>query len=99
MSGQKPSPGRVVMVVLERGIVRPADVLQAFPENRINALVKLDATNDLKAPLIALEDRRAAVVPANLQNFTRPAVLLQIDSIPEDQEGKAPGTWHWPPRV
>lgn len=77
-----PTIGRIVLVVIRQGEVRPAVITNVHTEvddepQRINATAFLDGTNDGAVPGLTPDTR-------------------WMRSIPHDQGGKEPGTWHWP---
>lgn len=75
-----PTIGRVVYFVLPSGAIRPAVITNVFP-NSVNLSVQLDGPND------GVLDTVGA---GNTDGNTRWA-----GSVVLDQDGKAPGTWHW----
>lgn len=93
----RPTVGRVVHVVLLNGQHRRADVVNAFGNDQPNLAVTLDTTNDLGyAP--GPDGHWAGVFPDSSGPFLQPAHLVQLDSVPYDETGTVPGTWHWPER-
>ncbi|MVN86819.1 hypothetical protein GO986_08590 [Deinococcus sp. HMF7620] len=92
----KPSIGRIVHVVLASGAHRPATVVNAFDNDRPNVAVFLDVTNDLGHSVHTEEG--ADIFPESSAAFVRIGGVAQLDSVPHDEDTKAPGTWHWPER-
>ena len=84
---QKPSIGRIVLVVIRdrhNGLVpRPAIIVRTWgdpsnPGKYINCRLFLDGTNDMEFGI---------------------ELISWLTSVPYDPEGKAANTWHWPPRA
>lgn len=107
----KPSIGRIVHYVLANGEHRAATVVNCWPSpdpvqaSIANLTVHLDGSNDLQT---------ARPVDASLGGpvfvgFCKPELAPQnagavypgslcVGSAAQDEDTKAPGTWHWPER-
>lgn len=100
---QSPTKGRVVHFVLANSETRAAEVVNAWPENSFcNLTVKLDQLNDLNLTLDhGLQMMRLPcsrrLIPKGAHDMMNGT--LAVRGAPQDEETKAPGTWHWPPRV
>lgn len=81
MDSPTPTIGRVVYYVLHENVIRPAIITNVFSDDTINLSVQLDGPNDNCDDL------------AGNGKFT--GNTRWIGSAAHDQEGKAPGTWHW----
>ncbi|KQR37775.1 hypothetical protein [Deinococcus sp. Leaf326] len=92
-----PTIGRVVHIVLATGAHRPATVIHASEDDQPNVMVNLDATNDLNDKTPVFDSH--GLFPESSRPFLRTAYLAQLDSVPYDETGTLPGTWHWPERT
>ncbi|TDE87369.1 hypothetical protein [Deinococcus sp. S9] len=93
------SIGRIVHYVLANGEHRAALVLNANPEISTPTLrVYLDPFNDFN-PGDMINTRIIPAGPFNVR--TSPAFPggLFAWGVPQDEDGKKPGSWHWPERV
>lgn len=91
-NAQNPSIGRIVHYVMPNNDVRPAIIVQVWPEgdNAVNLQVFTDGSND---NLYLRDDERASRGPGKSARC-----VVWRTSVPYNEENK-PGTWHWPPRV
>lgn len=86
------SIGRIVHYVLAEGVVRPAIVVQKWPDaSGCNLQVFSDGNND---DANVHEHEKASRGPGK----TTRCVLWRT-SVTEDPEGKRVGSWHWPTRT
>ncbi len=93
---QKPTIGRAVHYVLANGQHRAATVVNAWPDSAqstiCNLTVHLDGMNDF-TPGLHMADPE--LIPPGA--YTAGGVL-HVGSAHQDEDTKAPGTWHWPER-
>lgn len=87
----KPSIGRIVHYVLAPGEHRPAIIVQVFAQsgylrNECNMQVVLDGANDERH------------MPSSMASSGTLGIQAWRASVPQDEETKAVGTWHWPER-
>ncbi|MVN88625.1 hypothetical protein GO986_17965 [Deinococcus sp. HMF7620] len=101
---QRPSIGRQVHYVLADGQHRAATVVNAWPTSAQNTIcnltVYLDGCNDLNcadASQPASGKCHPFLVPPGANN--RIPGVLTVGSAHQDEDTRAPGTWHWPERV
>jgi hypothetical protein len=87
---QEISEGRIVHYVMQGGAHRPAMVVAVFhkefpgnpgDETGVNMNVQLDGSNDAQDPGVTPTETSRGIA-------WRPSVRFD--------EGKSPGTWHWP---
>lgn len=108
----KPSIGRIVHYVLADGQHRAATVVNAWDSpsdhpHHCNLTVHLDGNNDLvcfynveDGEIVKAPDSyhcKPELRPGNAADWL-PGVLI-VGSASQDEDTKAPGTWHWPERV
>ncbi len=91
MSTQKPSPGRVVFYVAPEGVTRPAIIIAPCIERFPGSAYVRD-----ECQLHVFFDGSNDGEPDKFG--ARAAPYPWRTSVPYD-EGKAVGTWHFPPRV
>jgi len=103
----KPSIGRIVHYVIANGQHRTAEVVNGpFNDGQGTQLaslrVTLDAVNDIPAEKRPGSAAFAPIIldnfPAAVHSFLAPVAEVQVSSVRQDEEGKTPGTWHWPER-
>lgn len=100
----KPSIGRIVHYVLADGQHRAATVTNAFGGDRANLTVHLDLMNDVEVekeaggPSVRRVVAKNNLHPKNMGSQDFFLGVLAVGSAPQDEETKAPGTWHWPER-
>lgn len=85
MSGQTPSIGRVVHYVLKEG--------RSHGQHRSALVVNVFGSVTHVNLLVALDG-----INDTDNEFNAPQIGNAY-SVPEDQNDKAPGTWHWPEYV
>ncbi|GBF05829.1 hypothetical protein DAERI_060089 [Deinococcus aerius] len=108
----RPTIGRAVHYVLANGQHRAATVVNAWPQAHgeqayiANLTVQLDQLNDLQSDRVEEGDLSS---PNSRAGYARPALVpqgatartpgtLAVGSAKNDEDAKAPGTWHWPER-
>jgi len=87
----KPSKGRVVFFVMPDGDTRAADIVAVCNEH-----FKVTSYQREECQLQVKLDGENDVARYGLASLMHPGWRT---SVPHDEETKAPGTWHWPPRV
>lgn len=92
---EPPTIGKIVHFVLEHGAHRPALITNAWDEPLCNLTVMLDQSRDLESDGTV---DRAMVNTGRAMNLSVPGTI-GIGSVAQDEDDKAPGTWHWPERV
>jgi hypothetical protein len=99
---QTPTIGRQVHYVLGNGQHRAATVVNAFGGSRANLTVHLDQANDFENDFDpATGQLKRQIVKNNLQPTGAADFgngTLGVASAQQDEDTKAPGTWHWPER-
>jgi hypothetical protein len=102
---QKVSIGRIVHYVLSDHQHRPAIVVSvAAKDNWATLTVFLDAMTDLQAPSYVVDDvihqspmgGICKIELAPVGSYFGIRGQLHTCSIPQDEESKDAGTWHWP---
>ncbi len=94
-SDQKPSLGRVVHYVIALShdgepVIQPAMVVACWPDS-VNLQVLVDGQNVNRSKL----PPRSVYAPDDAEC----AAGLAWRTSAHHSDAKAPGTWHWPPRV
>ena len=99
---QLPSIGRIVHFVLNNGEHRAAIVVNYFGGDRANLTVFMDQLNDFE---VTLEPDTGHFKKRYIKNNLQPTGALDysdgtsaVGSAKQDEDGKAPGTWHFPER-
>lgn len=84
-SVESPTPGRLVQVRIAASEWRPAIVVRAWPENRVNVQVCLDGRNDQRHGFSANECENGWAWRTSVpEESSAPEVLV---------------AWRWPPRA
>lgn len=98
----KPTIGRIVHFVLANGQHRAATVVNAWDtlgdQGRANLTVHLDQSNDVQTSQAGDGQYVAKfdLIPEGAG--CRANGTLAVGSAEQDEDTKAPGTWHWPER-
>lgn len=105
---ERPTIGRIVHYVLANGQHRAATVVNCWPSpdpvqaSIANLAVSLDGANDLE---IHRDETGVGIHRVYVKNNLQPQGSfdlnnggLSVASAKQDEDTKAPGTWHWPER-
>lgn len=105
---QVSSIGRQVHYVLANGEHRAATIVNSWPSSEQNGIcnltIDLDLANDVRPAVMTSEGptEQWGYIWAHLKPegaFAPAPYLLSAASAKNDEETKAPGTWHWPERT